>query len=157
MEIYYAFIVFYVFYAFLIALFSFKNLPGEVKFFTNKSYSMSPIIDTNSLIMVKKFNSYQPGDIITYYAKIDDQEQIITHRIVRLGGNVYLTKGDTNQVIDQYEVVPRLIIGKVVLIVPYLGLLVGFAKTQFGTWLVIIFPALLIIFAEILKIINMPR
>ena len=153
-EAYYAFVAFYIFYAFLIVLFSSKNLPGGIRFFTNKSNSMSPVIDIDSLIMVKKSDFYQPRDIITYYAKIDDQEQIITHRILRLAGNVYLTKGDTNQAIDEYKVIPRLIIGKVVLIIPYLGLVVGFMKTQPGVWLMIVFPAFLIILAEILKIIK---
>lgn len=149
-DFYYALVIFYVIFAFLAALLS-SSFFG-LRVFTNKSQSMNPTIDTGSIIVVKKFNEYDVGDIISYYAQNNGQEEIITHRIFRIGGNVYLTKGDANQATDEYKIVPRLIIGKVILIIPHLGYLIAFAKTGVGVWLLIIFPGALIIFIEVVKI-----
>ena len=128
------------------------NIGGRIKSFINTSNSMSPFINTGSITVVKKFNEYQAGDIITYYVLNKDKEEIITHRIVSIGGNVYVTKGDANQVKDRVVVLQRLVIGKVVLVIPYLGYLVGLAKGTIGIWLVIVFPASLIMLAELYKI-----
>lgn len=145
---YYVFVILYVVFTLLVASLSFDFF-NYGKVFTIKSNSMSPTINTGGLIVVKKSPEYDVGDIISYYIKIDGKEEIVTHRIFRLGGNVYLTKGDANQAIDEQKVVPRLVIGKVILIVPYLGYLIGFAKTKIGLWLLIILPALCIIFCEV--------
>jgi signal peptidase len=104
--------------------------------------------------VVKKSPEYNVGDIISYYAKINGKEEIVTHRIFRIGGNVYLTKGDANQALDEEKIVPRLIIGKVVLVIPYLGYLIGFAKTKIGLWLLIVLPALFIILSEVIMILK---
>jgi len=117
---------------------------------------MNPSIDTGSITIVKKMENYKVGDIISYYAKINNKEKIITHRIIDIGGNVYVTKGDTNLGIDPI-VLPRLIIGKVILIIPYLGYIVSFAKSTSGLWLTIIIPAIFIILAELFKIKKMSK
>jgi len=121
--------------------------------FTNKSDSMNPAIDRGSITIVKSFSNYQVGDAIAYYAQIDGQEEIITHRITGIGGNVYTTKGDANEVADRELVKPRLVIGKVIYTIPYLGYLITFSKKLFGTWLLIIFPALMIVASELTRII----
>jgi len=122
--------------------------------FTNKSDSMNPVINRGSITIVKSFPEYQIGDAIAYYAQIDGQEEIITHRIKDIGGNVYTTKGDANAVADRELVKPRLVIGKVVFIIPYLGYFITFTKHLPGTWICIILPALAIIFSEILRLIT---
>jgi len=113
---------------------------------------MNPSINTGNITIVKKMDGYEVGDIVSYYAKINEKEEIITHRITQIGGNVYVTKGDNNLAIDPPIILPRLIIGKVVLIIPYLGYIVSFAKSAFGLWLTIIIPAALIILIELFKI-----
>jgi len=70
-----------------------------------------------------------------------------------IGGNVYTTKGDANEVADRELVKPRLVIGKVVTIIPYLGHFIRFAKSLFGNWLLIILPALVVIASEIARIV----
>ncbi len=141
----------YLAYLFIVIIFS-LNFFGYIQCFTNKSNSMSPSINTGSIIVVKKSNTYQIGEAISYYAKIDEEESIITHRITGIGGNVYTTKGDANEVADREIVLPRLVIGKVVLIIPYLGYLITFAKSLLGMQLSIIAPALIIICLELIKI-----
>lgn len=113
---------------------------------------MNPIINTGSVVMVRNLSTYIPGDIISYYAEIDGKEEIVTHRILRDGGNVYVTKGDANITFDREVVRPRLIIGKVMLIIPYIGYYIGFAKGPIGVWLLILLPAVLIITIEFYKI-----
>ena len=115
---------------------------------------MFPTIRTSSLIITKSQPSYEVGDIITFYAKINNKEEIITHRIYRLGGNLYLTKGDNNQAVDKDGVVGRLVIGKVIMIIPDLGYLINFTKSQIGVFVLIIFPTLLIIAIETFKIVS---
>jgi len=124
----------------------------NIKFFTNISNSMSPIINTGSLTVVRRLQEYVPGDIITYNAKIGGREEIITHRVLWIGGNVYVTKGDANQAIDREVVVPRLVIGKVIFIIPYIGYVISFSKQLIGVWVMIIIPALSVAAIELYKI-----
>ena len=158
---YYLFVILFVlssFFAFLLT----KDFSGLMTF-TIKSNSMSPTFNKGSFIVTVKQTNYQPGDIITYYSKvkpspnlwINNREEIVTHRIVKFGGNVYLTKGDANVAVDPELVVPRLIIGKVFLIFPTIGYFIGFAKTSLGMFLTIIFPAVVAISIEILKIVEL--
>jgi len=144
----------YLIFALAIIVVSRENLPGGWRFFTNRFVSMKPLINSGSLTVVKKKPFYNRGDMITYYALINGRQEIITHRIYRIGGNVYLTKGDNNAAIDGYKVLPRLVIGKVVAIIPNLGYVFSFAKSPLGVVLTIIGPALLLCGTEIIKIIN---
>jgi len=147
---YYLIISFYLLFLFAVIIISVGT--KNIKFFTNISNSMSPEINTGSLTMVSKFPEYIPGDIITYYAKIDGKEAIITHRVLWIGGNVYVTKGDANQGIDREVVMPRLIIGKVIFIIPYLGYFMAFVKKPLGVLVSIILPTAVIILIELYKL-----
>jgi len=147
---YYYFVVVYLLFTVMVTIFS-LHLFGDYYSFTNQSKSMDPTINSGSITIVKKMAVYRLGDIISYYQK-NSKAEIVTHRIVQIGGNVYVTKGDTNLGSDPPIVLPRLIIGKVILIIPYLGYVIGFAKSAFGLWLTIIIPAIFIIIVELTKI-----
>lgn len=151
-KIYYSLIIIYLFFVSSIIVVSRENLPGGFRFFTNRFVSMQPLINSGSLTIVKKQPYYIEGDIITYYAQSNNKEEIVTHRIYRIGGNVYLTKGDNNAAIDEYKILPRLIIGQVVTIIPNVGYVFSFAKSPVGVVLMIIFPALCFILCEMVKI-----
>ena len=153
-KIYYLLIIFYLLFVSVIIIVSRENLPGGFRFFTNRFVSMQPTINSGSLIIVKKQPYYIEGDIITYYSQLNGKEEIVTHRIYRIGGNVYLTKGDNNTAIDEYKILPRLIIGQVVAIIPDLGYIFSFAKSPVGVILIIILPALAFCSVEIIKIIK---
>lgn len=148
---YYYFVFLYIVSTSVVVFFSI-NFFDQVRSFTNKSDSMNPLINTGSVVMVKKQNTYQVGDVISYYVQSDGKEEIITHRILREGGNVYVTKGDANQAIDREVVIPRLVIGKAILIIPYIGFFISFAKGRVGLWLIILLPAILIVSIEFYKI-----
>jgi len=154
-KLYYFLIVIYLLFVSFIIIVSRENLSGGFRFFTNRFASMQPLINSGSLTIVKKQPYYVEDDIITYYTQVNGKEEIVTHRIYRIGGNVYLTKGDNNAAIDEYKILPRLIIGQVVAIVPNLGYVFSFAKSPVGVVLVIFFPAMFFIGCEVVKIIKL--
>lgn len=145
-NIYYGTIIAYVIYTLFLGVLSVNPIPG-IYIFSNRSNSMSPTITTGDLIIVRRQAYYQVGDVISYYAIADQRQTIMTHRVVATGGNVYTTKGDANAAIDQV-VVPRLIIGKVTAVIPYIGALVQTAKSGLGVVMTIILPAFAIILIE---------
>jgi signal peptidase I len=147
------FLRFYCVFIVIVIIFS-ADIPGPFHSLTNNiSDSMDPVIDRKSLTIVRSLSAYEVGDIITYYALIDGRTEVITHRVTSSKGNVYTTKGDANEVADRELVKPRLVMGKVILIIPYLGLFISIVKSFLGTWFFIILPALMIISAEGIRII----
>lgn len=145
------FVIVYIVFIFVVVVFSI-DIFNSLRSFTNKSDSMDPVINQGSITIVKNFSQYEIGEVIAYYSQIDGQEEIVTHRIKAVGGNVYTTKGDANEVADRELVKPRLVIGKVIYIIPWLGYLITFVKSLIGTWLCIIIPAILIISSELIRI-----
>jgi len=80
--------------------------------------------------------------------------QSITHRIIDITDEGFVTKGDANEDPDSFVVQKKNIIGKVVFTIPYVGYLNHFVKTPLGFTLFIILPATIIIAEEIRNIIN---
>lgn len=151
---YYFFFLFLFFIHVGLSIFFSVGLLGTWKIFTNSSDSMLPTINRGSLSIIQKqtSTSYDVGDIVTYYASVNNRSEIITHRIFKIGGNVYITKGDNNEAVDSDVVLPRLIIGKVIGNIPYLGYWVSFLKSGLGNVLLIIIPALIFIIFELQNI-----
>jgi len=126
------------------------NLPGGWKLFTVQSGSMQPAISVGSLVLVKPAGEYAVDEVITFKTG----PAPTTHRINRIEAGVIITKGDANDTPDSEPVRPENIIGKVVLSLPYAGYPVTFAKSKEGFLLLIVIPATLIIYSEILNIKN---
>lgn len=139
----------------LLLIISVFPITGNIKFMTVLSGSMEPKIHTGSVVITKPVSDYKIGDIITFgpYSKTQTPT---THRINDIkvvgGSEVYITKGDANNVPDQKEIQKRDIVGKVLLSVPFVGYVVDFARKPTGFALIIIVPASLIIIDEIKKI-----
>lgn len=121
------------------------------KLFVVQSGSMEPAIRAKSLVLVKKFDNYKIGDVITYKDG-GERGETITHRIVKIKNRGFVTKGDANNVSDERLVSPDRIVGKVVLAIPFLGYPVAFAKTQWGLIILIIIPGTIIVYSELLNI-----
>ena len=138
----------------VLVVFSFLKIPGNYKIFTVQSGSMEPAIHTGSLIFVKPLDGYKKGDIVTRTTK--DGKATVTHRIIEEideKGEVYFkTKGDANDGEDTEKVFEKEIIGKSFLAIPLLGYPVSYAKTPTGLILIIIIPAVIIIYDEVRKI-----
>lgn len=105
----------------------------NIELYTVISESMSPRLNINDIVIVKKgyeIESYKKGNIITF---IRDNE-VITHRIDRVISAdmrpAFITKGDNNKVEDEELVKYENIIGKVVLTMPKVGALVNLLKNK---------------------------
>lgn len=82
------------------------------------SNSMYPYLEINDLIIVKKTNDYEVGDVVVY----DEGTVLVVHRIVEIDDQMFIAKGDANDSNDRaYSV--NLIKGEVVKIVPSMGVL----------------------------------
>lgn len=116
------------------------------------SGSMEPTLPVNSLLIVKARDSYEVGEIITFYAKdaaISGHPN--THRIIakdaQSGGVRYVTQGDANPGPDPDTVTHAEIIGKVCFHLEttgVVGTVIGFAGTRLGFFLMVLTPILLI-------------
>lgn len=65
-------------------------------FFKVATGSMAPSINENDIILVKEKASYNVGDIITY----KENDAYITHRVISIGVDYVITKGDANNTSD---------------------------------------------------------
>lgn len=94
-------------------------------FFEVISGSMSPNIEKSDFIFIDVgYDDYKIGDIITY----ESNDSFITHRIIELTDSAVVTKGDANNSADN-PINKDKIIGKVVKIVPELGIWVDVITT----------------------------
>jgi len=134
----------------LILVFNFK-LPIEFSVLAVQSGSMAPVIKPGSLVIVRPAFNYQKGEIITFQDSRNPQ-YLVTHRIFEIKGENFITKGDANNVADKNEVAKERILGKVVLAIPFLGYPVSFAKTQTGLIVLVIIPAVVIVYSEVLNV-----
>lgn len=148
---YYLVLVFLSLVAILVAV-SALNIPDGYKLYTVQSGSMQPTISVGSLVIVKPVNDYKLEDIVTY----QKEDFTTTHRIQEIktenDTTFYITKGDANDASDSEPVFSNQVLGKVIFSLPFLGRPVAFAKTQTGFIFLIVIPATLIIYSEILVI-----
>ena len=85
-------------------------------FFNVATGSMEDTIMVNDVIVVKITNDYKENDIITYMNNND----FITHRIIKMDGDVIITKGDANNTADN-PIDKSVVLGRVIKIIPKLG------------------------------------
>ena len=132
------------------------KLPGGFKLYVVMSGSMEPKIHTGSLVVDWPAKSYEVGDIITFGPDTKTQTPT-THRIVEkrsvLEQATYITKGDANNTADTREITNTDVIGKVRLAIPYLGYVLSVAKRPFGFMILVIIPAVIVIYDEVRKVI----
>lgn len=128
-------------------------------FYTIISPSMEPNINVYDVVLVKKtdINKLRKGDVITFYSTNNYfGDTPITHRIVNIDDRTSITvKGDHNEKADNEKVIPKNIIGKVILVIPSLGKLQFFLASKSGFVVAIIIPAIVIITYDIYKIMKM--
>ena len=110
------------------------NLFGY-SFFRVMTGSMEPEIPVNSMIVVEKVDSreLEIGDVISFFSRDPSlYGEVNTHRILEIqeqdGELVFLTKGDANNVSDQYLTLEEDIIGRVVWVSLFIGKLVRLAS-----------------------------
>lgn len=111
--------------------------------YTVLSGSMKPKINPGDIIIILNKNkvNLNKNDIITF----KENNSVITHRIVDIKDNVYITKGDNNNSIDSFTVSSENILGKVIFNIPKLGYILEFLSRPLIIALEMIIVAVLII------------
>ncbi len=92
--------------------------------------SMSGSIEAGDAIIIEKSDSYEVGDIITYFPAGENTS--VTHRLVRIEGDRYYTKGDANPSEDPDPVYASQIAGKVTGRIKRLGILIEWLRSWQG-------------------------
>ena len=145
-------------YNIILIFISSDNFNIGINLFGYKSYiitskSMEPSIHFGDVILVKKCkeNKLNIGDIITF----KNNNEVITHRILEIEKSegketLYITKGDNNNTEDIGKVTFSSIIGKSVLIIPYLGKIIMAIDNKL-IFLIIILIILILVFMKIQK------
>lgn len=126
------------------------NLFGYMPF-SIQTQSMEPTIKAGDVVIGKEvdFNTLKEGDIITYWATVDEQKILNTHRITKVISNgkgsvpSFKTKGDNNQIEDEYTVAAADIVAKYNSKISGLGKAVDFLETQKGFFICIVLPLIL--------------
>ena len=80
------------------------------RLFQVQTGSMEPKIKINDLIIIKEKRNYKKNDIVTYK---DENNNYVTHRIVKITKKEVIAKGDANNTEDK-PISKNKIIGKVV-------------------------------------------
>ena len=138
----------------------------EPKFalYTIVSGSMTPninVYDVVSDVRVDEPEDIEIGDVITFYS---DSPEVhggtVTHRVISIiknrdGSYNFQTKGDYNLVEDSSTVPFEKIVGKVALRIPQLGRVQFFLASSFGWLVLIMIPALYIIFKDIYRLVKL--
>lgn len=105
------------------------------------SGSMADSIAVNDIVIIQKQDAYAEGDIISF----ENGNMLITHRIIAQEDGAFITKGDANNTADPFPVSPPQIAGKVVLIIPKLGVMIQFFNTPAGRGMLFVAAVLLVI------------
>jgi len=105
------------------------------------SGSMSDTIEVNDYIICLDVKDYDEGDIITFKS---ERGSLITHRIVGETESGFITQGDANNTPDSEPVSKSDIVGKVVIILPKLGVFIEFMQSPMGL-MCIVFAGFLIL------------
>jgi len=123
-----------------------------IKTFIVQSGSMEPSIKTGSVVVVKSSDTYNVGDVITFGPRTKTKSPT-THRIVEVkeDGN-FVTRGDANNAEDMRTTSRFEVIGRVLFSVPYVGYAVAATQKPWGFGLIIVLPAVIIIWEEAQKI-----
>lgn len=133
------------------------NFLGGYKLLVVKSGSMEPVIKVGAIVVIKPSSVYAKDDVVTFRDPTNPKESI-THRIYEVKKaeftTTYITKGDANNAPDLGEMGKAQVLGKVVFNIPYVGYVVGFAKTMTGLILLIVIPSAIIIYSELMNIKN---
>lgn len=102
-------------------------------FYSVVSGSMSPEIETGSVVIVKEkdIKDIEKQDIITFK---NESNVISTHRVVDIlnnGNNIdFITKGDANDILDPRPIKSKDVIGQVIFNIPQVGYMMVFIQNN---------------------------
>lgn len=124
--------------------------------------SMKPSYDTDTLILVKKTDpsEIQAGDVISFYSSDPALDGAVnTHRVTKIEQDgtewKYTTKGDANNVPDQYGTDSEALIGKVVASSLILGKLARLVSNPLIFIPVILIPLAVILISNMISTVRL--
>ena len=103
------------------------------------SGSMEPEFSKGDLIVVKETKDFGLNDIVVF----ESGNSLVVHRVVGIGGEEIVTKGDANNVADD-PIKSFDVLGRVLFHIPFVGNVVNFIKTPAGTILLVAAAILLV-------------
>jgi signal peptidase len=137
---------------------------GDMHFLTVMSGSMEPYMHVGDVVISSTVNphSIKVGDVITFqYDADNDPNRYVTHRVINISTTdssiAFKTKGDANEDPDAGLVQSSRLVGKVIVVLPYLGHLGTFARSKAGYVVFLVIPALLIIIHEVIRIVRIKK
>lgn len=105
------------------------------------SGSMSGSIEIDDMVIIHRQESYSAGDVITF----ESGANLVTHRILDVTEDGFVTKGDANNAPDLAPVPQELVVGKVVQVIPGVGRFIQFARTPLGMMLIVLIGYALVV------------
>lgn len=135
-----------------------------ISVYTIVSPSMTDTINVYDVVVnirVKRAENIEIGDIITFKSKSSLSEGMtITHRVVGIdketNGNIrFITQGDNNAEPDATLVEFEDVIGKEILIIPWLGNLQFLLSSYKGWIFLLLIPIAIILIKDIFKLIDL--
>jgi signal peptidase I len=129
-------------------------LAGSERALIVLSGSMTPIMLPGDMIIVKSVDpsELKVGDIIAFSPPGSKPNFLVTHRIISTNEGdkrFFHTKGDANNVKDDFKVSVSNVVGKLIFVIPLLGYLPEAVKHKSIFFLLIILPAFILIMDEI--------
>ena len=95
------------------------KLGGQAAYVMVNGISMEPGYHTGDLVIVRKAQAYQVGDVVTY--RDAEMGAFVIHRIIRIEQGQFVIKGDNNSWLDAYHPTQEEIVGKQWIYAPKVG------------------------------------
>lgn len=92
--------------------------------------SMEDTISPNDVVLIHERDEYREGDIITFFDQ--SVNDYVTHRIISVTDEGYLTKGDANNAPDPDPVKQEQVAGAVYCVLPQFGVVSSFISSPVG-------------------------
>jgi signal peptidase I len=110
------------------------KLGGQTSYIIVNGISMEPGFHGGDLVIARKASAYQVGEIITY--RDANMGAHVIHRIIGTIEDRFITQGDNNVWIDDYQPVSNEIVGKLWIHLPKMGLALEWARTPINMMLI---------------------
>ena len=103
------------------------------------SGSMEPTLSVNDLVYIREAEEYSVGDIVVFQSG----KSLVIHEIIDINDDIVTTKGQANNTADE-PISVMYIKGRMILAVPYVGIVVKFVKSLPGTIILLTLAIILI-------------
>lgn len=152
-----ALLIVLLFYSFYTKKFGTNGKSPLISAYVIISPSMVPTVNVeDAVVAVRPSNKLKKNDVITFSSTdMRYTGKTVTHRILSVkndGALEYQTKGDNNTTPDDAYVPFGNVIGKVILVIPWLGYVRFFLSKPIGWILVVAIPCIFLIIYDIFKL-----